>query len=172
VVVPDRQLSLAIGKEGQNARLAAKLTGWRIDIKSQSAYDEYLESLSPEERAALEAPRVLEATVAVAVPDDEAVPAAAAAVEAGAAPVAVAEAPVAESAGVAVAQTSAEPAAPQIRFAEEILTREREAPGKKDKARSKKDDEAEKPKKGKRQKRVIFEAEDEDEEFDYTVQVE
>lgn len=36
VVVPDRQLSLAIGKEGQNARLAAKLTGWRIDIKSES----------------------------------------------------------------------------------------------------------------------------------------
>ena len=34
VVVPDRQLSLAIGKEGQNVRLAAKLTGWRIDIKS------------------------------------------------------------------------------------------------------------------------------------------
>ena len=32
VVVPDRQLSLAIGKEGQNARLAAKITGWRIDI--------------------------------------------------------------------------------------------------------------------------------------------
>ena len=37
VVVPDRQLSLAIGKEGQNARLAAKLTGWRIDIRSASA---------------------------------------------------------------------------------------------------------------------------------------
>jgi len=36
VVVPDRQLSLAIGKEGQNARLAAKLTGWRIDIKSET----------------------------------------------------------------------------------------------------------------------------------------
>jgi len=35
-VVPDRQLSLAIGKEGQNVRLAAKLTGWRIDIKSAS----------------------------------------------------------------------------------------------------------------------------------------
>src|SRR5438309_1969281 len=34
--VPDRQLSLAIGKEGQNARLAAKLTGWRIDIRSES----------------------------------------------------------------------------------------------------------------------------------------
>jgi N utilization substance protein A len=40
VVVPDRQLSLAIGKEGQNARLAAKLTGWRIDIKSASAVEE------------------------------------------------------------------------------------------------------------------------------------
>jgi N utilization substance protein A len=36
VIVPDRQLSLAIGKEGQNARLAAKLTGWRIDIKSET----------------------------------------------------------------------------------------------------------------------------------------
>lgn len=36
VVVPDHQLSLAIGREGQNARLAAKLTGWRIDIKSES----------------------------------------------------------------------------------------------------------------------------------------
>jgi N utilization substance protein A len=36
VVVPDNQLSLAIGKEGQNARLAAKLTGWKIDIKSQT----------------------------------------------------------------------------------------------------------------------------------------
>jgi N utilization substance protein A len=36
VIVPDKQLSLAIGKEGQNARLAAKLTGWRIDIKSET----------------------------------------------------------------------------------------------------------------------------------------
>ncbi len=39
VVVPDRQLSLAIGKEGQNVRLAAKLTGWRIDIKSASSVE-------------------------------------------------------------------------------------------------------------------------------------
>jgi N utilization substance protein A len=37
VVVPDYQLSLAIGKEGQNARLAARLTGWRIDIRSDEA---------------------------------------------------------------------------------------------------------------------------------------
>src|SRR5690606_1195986 len=36
VVVPDYQLSLAIGKEGQNARLAARLTGWRIDIRSDT----------------------------------------------------------------------------------------------------------------------------------------
>lgn len=40
VVVPDYQLSLAIGKEGQNARLAAKLTGWKIDIKSESQMEE------------------------------------------------------------------------------------------------------------------------------------
>ncbi|MFE7742942.1 transcription termination factor NusA [Nocardia sp. NPDC057455] len=39
VVVPDFQLSLAIGKEGQNARLAARLTGWRIDIRSDAAPD-------------------------------------------------------------------------------------------------------------------------------------
>ena len=36
VIVPDFQLSLAIGKEGQNARLAARLSGWRVDIKSES----------------------------------------------------------------------------------------------------------------------------------------
>ena len=40
VIVPDQQLSLAIGKEGQNARLAAKLTGWKVDIKSESDYKE------------------------------------------------------------------------------------------------------------------------------------
>jgi transcription termination/antitermination protein NusA len=50
VTVPDRQLSLAIGKEGQNARLAAKLTGWRIDIRSQSAAEQ---ERAPEADAAL-----------------------------------------------------------------------------------------------------------------------
>ena len=50
VVVPDRQLSLAIGKEGQNARLAAKLTGWRIDIKSDSeAMREGIDRLAAEQ---------------------------------------------------------------------------------------------------------------------------
>ena len=42
VIVPDNQLSLAIGKEGQNARLAAKLTGWKIDIKSQSQVEQMI----------------------------------------------------------------------------------------------------------------------------------
>ena len=42
-MVPDYQLSLAIGKEGQNARLAAKLTNWKIDIKSESQFEEFLE---------------------------------------------------------------------------------------------------------------------------------
>lgn len=52
VIVPDFQLSLAIGKEGQNARLAAKLTGWKIDIKSESqaeASHEEIERLVREE---------------------------------------------------------------------------------------------------------------------------
>lgn len=43
VVVPDYQLSLAIGKEGQNARLAARLTNWKIDIKSESQFNELSE---------------------------------------------------------------------------------------------------------------------------------
>ncbi len=43
VVVPDSQLSLAIGKEGQNARLAARLTGWKIDIKSESQARDFVE---------------------------------------------------------------------------------------------------------------------------------
>ena len=43
VVVPDRQLSLAIGKEGQNARLAARLTGWRLDIKGLTEWEELRE---------------------------------------------------------------------------------------------------------------------------------
>lgn len=43
-IVPDSQLSLAIGKEGQNVRLAAKLTGWKIDIKGESKRDEAFES--------------------------------------------------------------------------------------------------------------------------------
>lgn len=51
VVVPDMQLSLAIGKEGQNARLAAKLTGWKIDIKSETQVEELMreQGITPED---------------------------------------------------------------------------------------------------------------------------
>ena len=51
VVVPDYQLSLAIGKEGQNARLAAKLTGWKIDIKSESQAKEEETAVEAEQEA-------------------------------------------------------------------------------------------------------------------------
>lgn len=48
VIVEDNQLSLAIGKEGQNVRLAAKLTGWKIDIKSRRQYEAELEAKASE----------------------------------------------------------------------------------------------------------------------------
>lgn len=54
VIVPDDQLSLAIGKEGQNARLAARLTGFKIDIKPESFHDEEEDLLTEEEPAAAE----------------------------------------------------------------------------------------------------------------------
>ena len=49
VIVPDDQLSLAIGKSGQNARLAVKLTGWKIDIKSESQFREMIASMQEEQ---------------------------------------------------------------------------------------------------------------------------
>ncbi|WP_297376990.1 transcription termination factor NusA [uncultured Helcococcus sp.] len=52
--VPDSQLSLAIGKEGQNVRLAAKLTGWKIDIKPESQQDEIIEQLEEQYKEAAE----------------------------------------------------------------------------------------------------------------------
>lgn len=54
VIVPDDQLSLAIGKSGQNARLAAKLTNWKIDIKSESQFREVLEQTNNENESAME----------------------------------------------------------------------------------------------------------------------
>lgn len=62
VLVPDDQLSLAIGKEGQNARLAAKLTGWRIDIKSETQLAEELLSGKTEKATAAEGEVKTEAT--------------------------------------------------------------------------------------------------------------
>ena len=49
VIVPDNQLSLAIGKSGQNARLAAKLTNWKIDIKSETQFREMLNNMQNSE---------------------------------------------------------------------------------------------------------------------------
>ncbi|MGA2286737.1 MAG: transcription termination factor NusA [Dehalococcoidia bacterium] len=185
VVVPDRQLSLAIGKEGQNARLAAKLTGWRIDIRS--------ETISQQERAAgvvAEAERVIEekpapkpaaktrakaraepvAAEEVILPPEEEAALAFAEQEEVVAEEVIAEAP---EPVVAAAPAAAEPRKPSIRFAEEILpTAVVETPtkGKKAKAgkgaRATKDEgELEAPakvKKGKKSRRPVIEEEDED----------
>lgn len=166
VVVPDRQLSLAIGKEGQNARLAAKLTGWRIDIKSQSAYEEYIAANPIEEEeeevpvpseAIAEEPHSVPAGVELPLsPEREAVLAAAA--QAGPVGEAIAQAPVETLAEGEVAR-------PQIRFAEEIL--KPEELGKAKKVKGKKDEEegAGKAKKARRPKHMIDE--DLDDDYNY-----
>ena len=64
IVVPDHQLSLAIGKEGQNARLSAKLTGWRIDIKSETQARE-TNFLADEEPAVEEVAEEMDALEAI-----------------------------------------------------------------------------------------------------------
>ncbi|MBV8246139.1 MAG: hypothetical protein JOZ38_09485, partial [Candidatus Eremiobacteraeota bacterium] len=74
VIVPDYQLSLAIGRDGQNVRLAARLTGWRLDIATESdsarARERYL--AEREERATVEQPAVVEvAPEPAAVPGEE-----------------------------------------------------------------------------------------------------
>src|SRR5204863_6464931 len=67
VIVPDYQLSLAIGKEGQNARLAAKLTGFRIDIKSETQMSDEERVRKEAEAAAAVTP--VEGEVPVAAPE-------------------------------------------------------------------------------------------------------
>ena len=69
VVVPDSQLSLAIGREGQNARLAAKLTGWRIDIRSESEAGDLIEEIKAAE--AERAARLAEERAAAAEVEEE-----------------------------------------------------------------------------------------------------
>jgi N utilization substance protein A len=109
-VIPDRMLSLAIGKEGQNVRLAVKLTGWRIDIKSATDADKE-RVIAEASRAAAEKPDVAQEPAAIAV---ELVPA---------------------MAGVATAPAKA---AKGLRFAEDILTPAVETPAGKDKKKKKK----------------------------------
>lgn len=72
VVVPDNQLSLAIGREGQNARLAAKLTGWHIDIKSESSARESQDPAPA--RPAAEAPKKASGAPAAPEPEADAAP--------------------------------------------------------------------------------------------------
>jgi N utilization substance protein A len=119
VVIPDKQLSLAIGKEGQNVRLAAKLTGWRIDIKSASAAEaertakaellaETAEEAVVEEESPASTPDVLEPALVSAKPPEE-----------------TAESSPAADGTFIPPQTPVEPQAavekPQVRFAEDIL---------------------------------------------------
>jgi N utilization substance protein A len=184
VVVPDRQLSLAIGKEGQNARLAAKLTGWRIDIKSQTIAEQEA-ALRPPEEAPVgvpaepvpAAPKAARARAAkpepagvIAIekpkalkPEEEAV---LAFQEEAAAPETPAE-PV-------VAAAAEAPAKPQIRFAEELLASaasRAEVKGKRGKAKKggrveEPEAEAAKAKKARRTRRPVIVDEEELEGFE------
>jgi len=118
VVVPDKQLSLAIGKEGQNARLAAKLSGWRIDIKSASiAEEEKLTKAEPspevEEEALVGGELPPEALVA---PEE-----AEAKEEAEPEPVLETELAPPETILKPPVEVGAKAAAPKLRFAEDVM---------------------------------------------------
>jgi len=170
VTVPDKQLSLAIGKEGQNARLAAKLTGWRIDIKSTSAVE--AEKASMGKKAVAAGKKVVaereEIIPEFAASEEVPIPGVEGEEEILGEPESVTEEK-AEEVGAAVsdfdlvlaapsAAKSAEPK--QIRFAEDIL------PGRASKAKKKKASKKEsdvpasksRPKKA-RQKRLAYEEE-------------
>ena len=71
VVVPDRQLSLAIGKEGQNARLAARLVGWRLDIKGLTEWEEIKETRQREMEEQQRLAALAAASAAAAAPEGE-----------------------------------------------------------------------------------------------------
>jgi len=146
VVVPDRQLSLAIGREGQNARLAARLTGWRIDIKSASVAEAEeaapAEPPPPEEEALVKEPEVpvemkqpeiadTEEDVALLTPEELV-------------PEQEAEEAVPVEELVPIEKVAFEAPAPQLRFAEDILPAKAPKPDKK-------------VKKGKRSKKKVLE---------------
>jgi N utilization substance protein A len=165
VVVPEDQLSLAIGRDGQNARLAAKLTGWRIDIKSASEME--AEKAAHREDAA--EPEEIEQDqekplVEGLEPDEEAAAGALTAEEEAEMAVDAAEA---EGAGIEILMPvdAASPAPPsKIRFAEEIMAGR---PGKSSKKETpKKEGEGKdtgiKAKKTKAKKKTYYE----DEEFE------
>jgi len=171
VVIPDRQLSLAIGKEGQNVRLAAKLTGWRIDIKSASSAEaermakaellaETAEEVLAEEGSPARTPDALEPALVSAKPLEE-----------------TAEPLPATDGTLIPPQIPVEPQAavekPRVRFAEDILVSGPPKPETKSKKRKRKGTKGErraedgiKLKKQRREPEIPID-EDEDEEYKY-----
>jgi transcription antitermination factor NusA-like protein len=111
VVVPDRQLSLAIGREGQNTRLAARLTGWRLDIKGLTEWGEIREARLRQAKAGPELGPKPEIEVEVEV---RAVQEIITAVAAGAIAGAVATVQTAEATGTAERIEEARQAAPEV----------------------------------------------------------
>ena len=177
VIVPDRQLSLAIGKEGQNARLAAKLTGWRIDIKPESAMKEALAAAPAAKPAAKERTRTA-AEAPVGAPHAEAAEPWMEVIQApegagdGGAPAEEAI-PAAETTPVeaAPAAVASEAAAPKIRFAED-LSRALDQPKKKKAKKGERVAEAEgaPAKKASRRGRRLAVVEDDDEDVDASLE--
>jgi transcription antitermination factor NusA-like protein len=135
VVVADRQLSLAIGKEGQNARLGAKLTGLRIDIKSLSAIEE--ESQEPKLEMTAEPEVRRETPIWEEIAEREA--AAAEALPPIAASIATEEpeAPATAAPEIVLPAASGAGGRPAVRFADEVLPRAQpvDAKGKKPRGR-------------------------------------
>lgn len=186
VVVPDRLLSLAIGKDGQNARLAARLTGWKIDIKNASMAKAEEARLAAEAAARAEEAKaaVAEAEAALAqagpaeevtaqAPQVEEIPSLGLELVAEEAPLVEAEAPVVEE-GFLLPPIP-EPVAAgkqQIRFAEEILgpvgvLGAANRKGKKEKGRREKEEGL--PKKKVRKARPVLAIEEDYEEYDFRV---
>ena len=167
VVVPDRQLSLAIGREGQNARLAAKLTGWRIDIKPESAMQEVLAAASASAQPSAPPPPQSPAPERAEQPWMEVI-----AEEEPTTTEPAAEPAAEEEEAPAAAAAKAEEAAPgAIRFAEEVLVRSPEDSNEGASKKRKKSKKAErkpegvqaKAKKTKRARRPIVEDDEDDE---------
>ncbi len=179
VIVPDRQLSLAIGKEGQNARLAAKLTGWRIDIKPESAMTPELAAEVAAEQAAIAAAEPAPAPVAPKLEEEKETATSAEKAQRTEAPepwmeVVETEKAVASETAAETAPAAAQPAAAGgLRFAEDLAPAMTPTPKKTKKGKSKSTtDEAaeEKGKKAARKGRRLaaaVEGEDEEEDIDF-----
>lgn len=157
VIIPDKQLSLAIGKEGQNVRLAVKLTGWKIDIKSQTQADE--ERVEYEARRAVQAAQEAEAALARGIEEPESPREAEEVIEEAAELV-----PITGSTGEETAEKTGP--RPSLRFAEDVLIPPPAKPEpKKKKKKSTRREQAEDGIRLRRQKRDVMFVEDEDEYF-------